>query len=259
VFFISKKIGFHGKIAFYTALALFGVGEFSFVIGKIGQDLGVISENMFTALTFCTVFSLVATPFVVSSAHKLLIFIKINTPKKILEKFKGADFYKSYPVIIDNSISDHIIIVGFGRVGREIASILDYAKKKFVVIDYNYKNLKDLRSKGKPFVYGDAVNEEILISAGIHRCKAIVIAIPDVKDSEIILDHCLKLNPDAKFIARAHKDIDAARLKVRGVSAVIEPEFEASLMLVRHALYSLEMTIEEIETFLAKARRGYRF
>ncbi|MFH1960631.1 MAG: hypothetical protein ABIJ38_00160, partial [Patescibacteria group bacterium] len=78
-------------------------------------------------------------------------------------------------------------------------------------------------------------------------------------DSEAILGHCLRLNSTAKFIARAHKDKDAARLKIRGVSRVVEPEFEASISLARHALYFLDFELEKVESLLAKARKGYRY
>jgi len=263
VFFISLKFGFHTKVSFLTATALFGVGEFSLVIGKLGSDTGILDQSLFNVLVATTALTLIATPFLsrVSKPLYKKIFgaIKIRFPRAYGKFFYKNDHGKSFPLEKEEDMANHIIIVGYGRVGRESARIFDFAKVPYVVIDYSLKHLKELKGKGRPIVYGDAVNEEILTVAGVKTCKAIVIAIPDARDSELILNHCLRLNPTAKFIARAHRDCDAARLKVRGVSSVVEPEFEASLSLVRHALYSMEMGIEEIETLLAKARRGYRF
>jgi CPA2 family monovalent cation:H+ antiporter-2 len=263
VFVVAVKLGFHTKVSFYATLAIFGVGEFSFVIGKFGKDLGALDANAFNVLTATCALTLIATPFVSSQSsyvYKATVnFIRSRLPRFYKKFVYEIDHGKSFPREKEENISNHVIIVGYGRVGREVAKVLDYANVNYVVTDYNITHLKDLKAKGKPFVYGDATNEDILTSAGIKTCRAIIIAIPDALDGEIILNHCLRLNPDAKFVARAHKDSDAARLKVRGVSSVIEPEFEASLSLVRHALYSLEVSLEEIESLLAKARRAYRF
>jgi len=262
-FIVLLRFGFHSKIAFYSGAAIFGIGEFSFVIGKYALDLGIFDSRIFNILITTTALTLVATPFAFRYSQKyykkLFDFFKIKSPNIYRRLILSNDTKKSYHLEKEEGIKDHVIVIGYGRVGREVTAIFDFAKVNYVVIDYDLKHLKELKNKGRAFVYGDAENEEILLAAGLKTCRAVLIAIPDVNESEIILNHCLRYNPEAKFIARAHKDVDAARLKVRGVSYVVEPEFEASLTLVRHSLYSLEMGIEEIETLLAKARKGYRF
>ncbi|MBU4381281.1 cation:proton antiporter [Patescibacteria group bacterium] len=263
VFLLCLNFKLHTKVAFLTACAMFGVGEFSFILGRIALDEQIFDNRIFNILTMVVVLSMALTPIMMSVAYKmylyLLKFLKRYSPKIYQKVVAGHDSEVSFPKKDQENLRDHIIIVGYGRVGRQVAFILDLAQMPFVVIDYHLPHLKDLKSKGKPFVYGDATNEEILIASGIKSCTAVLVAVPDVNDSEAILGHCLRLNSTAKFIARAHKDKDAARLKIRGVSRVVEPEFEASISLARHALYFLDFELEKVESLLAKARKGYRY
>jgi len=262
VFFVSLFLKYHTKTAFLTGVGLFQIGEFSFILASMGRSEGILEDRLVSILTASAILTLIISPFASLRAplfyKKIFTFLKIKYPKFYNKFFKSKDMRVSFPT--REELKGHVLVIGFGRVGRQICHILDIANTSYVVIDQNLKSLDYLKRQGKPYVYGDAIEGEILELAGIKNAKAVVVAIGDVTDSELILNHSLRLNPKAKFVARAHKDIDAARLKIRGVASVIQPEFEASISLARAALYAHDaLDIKDIESYLARARKEYRY
>nr|MBP7859879.1 NAD-binding protein [Patescibacteria group bacterium] len=263
VFIVSIVLNYHSKIAFYSAFALFEVGEFSFVLGKMGTDSKILSPDVHQILIFTTIFTLVISPFVFELApsfyekfkkysHKFfpflynLIFVKADSDAKMPRPRKLT-------------LKNHVVLVGYGRVGKFISKLLEISKIDFVVIDMHYKILYSLRKRGFKSIYGDAVNREILEIANLKEAKSIIIATPDIVANELIIQNVREINPSCLILVRAHKEEDIARLAVRGIKHIIEPEFEAGVEMGKRLLKYSNVSGKTRAFNVKEMRREYKF
>ena len=263
VLFLVLFFNYHSKLAFVSSLALFQIGEFSFILAKLGFDKGILNLSVYQIAISSSLITLILTPFIFSKATVIYKFFR-NFVKKYVPHFyrflfKILDSDAKMPRPRKLKIKDHIVLVGYGRVGKYIGRILDLTGNDYVIIDLHYKTISDLRRRGVHSIYGDAINEDVLSLAQIAKAKGIVIAVPDVVTSELVLKSSRRMNPGIKVIARAHREEDIARLSIRGVKDIIEPEFEASLEMGERILKILNHKSHDIASFITKVRDERRY
>lgn len=241
---LSRFLGYHRKTAFLVALSLTQISEFGFIIAKEGVGLGALSNNdyiLLVALIFATIF--VSTPFV-AHGHTVYYWFYQTLGKfwpKIFSVKEGlSPEREEYP------ITNHIVICGYGRVGKYIGRALMMTNIPFLVVDYNHSTLKSLREQGIAVVYGDPADKDVLDFARVDLARAIVIAIPDRHTQEMIISNAQTLNRRIKIICRTHHEEDQKDLKALGVHTVIQPEFEAALSIVERLLADFGISSDEI-------------
>ena len=122
-------------------------------------------------------------------------------------------------------LENHIIVCGYGRVGRQVVAELKQNKEKFVVVETKQEifNLNDVRGGIIP-VYGDATKDEILIEAGVKKAKAVVTTLPNDADNLYVVLSARELNPSLKIISRASRFSSLSKMRVAGASNVIMPD-----------------------------------
>ena len=123
---------------------------------------------------------------------------------------------------------NHIIIVGGGRVGEEIASVLKTKKKKFIIIDYDSKVTANLKAKKYMVIEGDGLQDNTLRSAGIERASKIVLTIPKTESNIMMTISAKELNPTIEVHSRCEKHTLVSKLKKVGAKIVIVPEIVAA-------------------------------
>ena len=138
--------------------------------------------------------------------------------------------YKNYTRLIKKQkmiekLENHIIVCGYGRVGRQVVAELKQNKEKFVVVETKQEifNLNDVRGGIIP-VYGDATKDEILIEAGVKKAKAVVTTLPNDADNLYVVLSARELNPSLKIISRASRFSSLSKMRVAGASNVIMPD-----------------------------------
>ncbi|OGC49792.1 hypothetical protein A2716_00305 [candidate division WWE3 bacterium RIFCSPHIGHO2_01_FULL_40_23] len=252
IFLIVSYLGFHTRISFLASLGLLEVGEFAFVLARSGISHGVISENTYQLIVSTTVISLLLTSYFMSSSKKFYKVVKegIRNRSRVAYDAIFTRFDKSVVSFpgAETELKHHVVLVGFGRVGKMIAKVLELSKVNFVVIDYDFSVLDPLLETKQPFVYGDPVDEDILETANLSEARLLVVAIPDVYSSEYIIRKAKKISSSVKIIGRAENSQDAKVLNSLGVKDVIEPEFEASLSMS-------EIVLEELMGDAKKGRK----
>ncbi len=240
-------LGYHTKTAFLVAIGLVQVGEFSFVLARLGINQGLITEEIYSYILAVAMLSILLTPFLFSLAPKVYLWIR---------KMAGKRFPKLYSLVFarfehrqaqeELPLENHVIICGYGRVGGWLGRALEMAEVPFVVVDYNFKVVADLKEKGIPVIYGDPGDIDVLNVAQVKKAKTIVIAIPDRHTQELVIGNCQTLNPNLSIISRIHHKEDQARLKALGVKTIIQPEFEASLSMIHRILQTYGLEKEEV-------------
>ena len=225
---------YHPKTAFMASFSLFQVGEFAFVIAGSGLVVGIIDKEVYSLILTVAILSMIMTPLVIRWMpvwyEKLRRGVKKISPKLYTRWFVTHSHKKTGEEV--EKMSDHMVICGYGRVGRYVGRALQLSKRQFVVVDYKFELVNKLRAKGIKAIYGDPTDREVLEYAGVRKASALVLAIPDLLSQEQVVEHALTLNPNVQIFCRSHYERHRARLKALGVRFVVQPEFEASLSMI---------------------------
>ncbi|MDY7019553.1 MAG: cation:proton antiporter, partial [Chloroflexota bacterium] len=244
---ITWLFGYRGKTVPLVGAGMTQVGEFSFVLAQLCLGAGVITEYTFSMILGSAVITMILTPFIFALTSKVCI--------KRREVMQVASGGKKEPAIGLPSLTNHVVICGYGRVGSNVARLLKELSILYVVTDLDPVTISELRVEGVPCVYGDAGNQRVLYEAGIEDAAALVLAIPDPVAVRLALDHARRINPNLDIIARAHSDSELEFLQKRGVSEVVLPETEASIEIIRHLLCLLRIPAARVEEIVASQRK----
>lgn len=237
IFLLLLPLGYKGKTLVATSLGLAQVGEFAFVIFLASGKLGIFSEEITTVGIAVTLLTLLATPFLFKFV--LPLWRKL----KVIKFFSGT---MSLPKERSLDLENHIIICGYGRVGKWIGRALETIDVSFVVIDYNQQVIKEALDRGIPAIYGDPAEPEVLAQANLDSAKSIVVAIPDRITHEELIAHIQTSAPQVKIISRVHYDEDVDKLRLLKVDSIVQPEFEAAVAIARSILESMGKPKEEV-------------
>ncbi|VEP13717.1 Kef-type K+ transport system, predicted NAD-binding component [Hyella patelloides LEGE 07179] len=225
IFPIIWKFGYSFKTAIQAALGLNQIGEFSFVLALTGQRLGLITLEKYLLLIGTTAITLVLTPigmrFAPEIANKLANIPVIN--RYVSQQLQDKDIF------LPDTISDHVVIAGYGRVGQVIVKVLQNRNYPVLVIENSEAAAKHLRQDKIPHIFGDADAELVLEKAHLTTAKALAIALPNPASTRILLKHALEKAPDIAIVARSHSNQEIDILTKMGAKEVVQPEFEAAL------------------------------
>ncbi len=242
---LMRFLGYHRKTAFIVALGLTQMSEFGFVLGKVGTKLGALSTDQSAFLTALTCMTLLVNVPLFSKSHELYYGLMKHLKGKLPKLFPTNE---ETTVAGDNQfpINNHIVLCGYGRVGKYIGRALEMSDIPYLVIDYNHATISELKDKKVNAVYGDPADREVLDFAQVDLARAIIIAIPDLHTQECIIAHARSLNRRIRIICRTHFEQDQQRLKALGVHTIVQPEFEAAISIVVRILNDLGHSQEEI-------------
>ena len=152
-------------------------------------------------------------------------------------------------------MTGHVVIVGYGRVGRHIANLLGRMKIPLLVIEADATRIEEITQQGVPALYGDAANSEVLTHAGLNHARALVVAGPDESSSELVVAAARDLAPELPIIARATTTEGVRQLTRLGAQHVVHPELEGGLEIVRYTLLQLGFPLHEIYRYKDAVRR----
>jgi len=229
---------FHSRTAFSLAISLFQIGEDAFILIYQGFfNKSISTDNYYFGLTV-VLLTLISTPFLILKKDEIYFYIRkfIKKHLSFLETFITYRFDREPPNIDVLPLKDHIIICGFGRVGRYIGRALMLANIPYIAIDYNFHTVENAKKEGINIIYGDPTEIDVLDYAECEHASVIVSAVAERFAQEMIIFNSKKLNPHIVIFTRVHRDSDQKRMKDIGVELVVQPEFEASLAIVRRIL-----------------------
>lgn len=153
---------------------------------------------------------------------------------------------------------EHVILCGFGRVGQNVARVLEAQGFEYIAIDLDPVRVRHARQMGQPVVYGDSADEQVLEEVGLANSNAVVISFSDTRTSLAILRSLRRLRGDVPVLVRTPDDSRLHELKAAGATEVIPEAFEASLMLASHVLMSLRVPPSVVMKSVAELR-GNRY
>ncbi|WP_254174819.1 cation:proton antiporter domain-containing protein [Planktothrix pseudagardhii] len=248
---IVKLFGYSWRTSIITGLGLAQIGEFSFVLASAGQGLGLVSRRIYLLIVGTTALTLIITPFILQFAPKLLDWIEEKWDlSSVLEKSqKIKEISEELPQ------QNHIIVCGYGRVGRNLVRLLQSHNYSVVVIDQSEQSVQELRNNNIPYLYGNAASLHVLETAGVDRATSMAIALSDPMSTRLCLKRSLEFSPNLDVIVIADRDKDIELLYQLGAKEVVQPEFEASLELSTHLLTRMGLPENKIKQEMQEIRQ----
>ena len=238
-FFRYRKV-----IPLSVALGLFQVGEFSFVLARVGLDTKSIDKEVYSFVLATAIISMVLTPIVSGITEPLYAFSK---------RFFKAEPLKTFE-IQGKSLKNHVIIAGGGRVGQHVANILKLLKVEFVIIELNFQLYEQCKLAGFPVIYGDVCHELVLDVAQIKQAKLMLLTIPNVIVSQSVVEKTRLMNSKLHVVSRAEGADQMNCLYEKGAYMVVLPELEAGLEIARQALLHLDIPAIVIQNYVDSIR-----
>jgi CPA2 family monovalent cation:H+ antiporter-2 len=217
-----------------VAAGLSQIGEFSFIVGQSGVALGVLSQEQYGLILASALLAIVVNP---------LLFRAIPWAERQLRRapalWRRLDHSVPMPAPNTHGLEDHVVVVGYGRVGEHIVHVLQELKVPHLVVERDAARAAEFQRAGTPTLFGDAANSELLTHAGLGRARALVVTIPDETAAELVVVAARDLAPELPIVARAATGEGVRRLARYGAQNVIQPELEGGLEVLRHTLLAL--------------------
>ncbi|MDQ4003737.1 MAG: cation:proton antiporter [Actinomycetota bacterium] len=242
---LTRAFGYGNIAPFAVGLGLFQVGEFSFVIARVGIGVEAISQRTYFIALTTAVITMSLTPFAARAAPILYDWWRERFPT---EPLKTVD-------LPETGLKDHVVIVGYGRVGSFVARMLQRLEQPFVVVDVDPSRVDTARESEIPIVYGDATAEPVLEAAGVGGARLVLVTMPDPVGARLVVERARALKPDVHIVARSTSAEQLEDLSRLGVYEAVQPELEAGLELGRQALAHLGIGAGEIQRFSDRVRR----
>lgn len=242
---LSSVFGYGNVVPLAVGLGLFQVGEFSFVLARVGISTNSISNDLYALTLTTAIVTMVLTPLVSG----------LTAPLYALRK----RWFKQEPLqsinLPETGLRNHVIIAGGGRVGQYVAQVLQRLELAFVIVEMDYRRVTQAKDENFPVIYGDASQEIVLEAAKVNQACLVLITTPAVITTQTIVDKVRHSNPTVHIVARAEGVEQMQVLHDHGVYEVIQPEFEAGLEITRQALLHLNIPATEIQRFTDTIRR----
>jgi len=251
--FATVLLGFPLRTSILVGLALGQVGEFSFILSKTGVEHGLLAGNIYQMFLAVSVLSMAATPFIITLAPRLAdIILRLPLPKRLI-----SGFYPVSEIKVEEK-KHHLIIIGFGVNGRNVARAARVSGIPYVIIEMNPETVRSEQVRGEPIYYGDSTQEAVLQHANIKDARIVVAAINDPTATRRITEIIRRLNPKVHLIVRTRYLQEMKPLYELGADEVIPEEFETSVEIFTRVLAKYFIPRDEIERLVAEVRSdGY--
>jgi CPA2 family monovalent cation:H+ antiporter-2 len=236
-----------------SALALLQVGEFSFVLSKVGLQSGLLSTPNYQIFLAVSILTMAASPFIIPWSYRLSdLAMALKLPDWLVHGWQSARQENEAGNLPE--LEDHLIIIGFGVSGKNVARAASSVNIPYAAMEMNADTVKKERRKGENIFYGDATQENNLAHLHIRKAKVLVVAIPDPVATRGIVALAHRLNPAVFIIVRTHYMKEMKPLFKLGANEVIPEEFETSIEIFSIVLTKYLVPQNDIDAFISSIR-----
>lgn len=239
------------KIALIAGVGLAQFSEFGFVLSRLGAKVGLLGASEERIILGAGVLTMFLTPLMLKLSPQFAAGASFLKP---LDRLLGA---KSVEEVTKENpqLKDHIIIVGFGVVGRLLARNLKQIGAPYIIVDLNSETVREARGAGEPAYYGDITSEEVQELAGIHRARAMVIVINDPESARLAVSVASRIAPQTDVILRCRYLANYQEAMESGATEVVTEELEAGLEILARVLRLTGMPANIMHDFVEEARQ----
>ena len=232
-----------------TGVVLAGGGEFGVaLLTLLLQSGGLLPNSVGQPLLAALVLSILVSPLLIRYNRRAarLALGQRGPPADALERESAATQ--------ELARREHVVLCGFGRVGQNIARVLESHGFEFIAVDLDPARIRLARQAGDPVLFGDSADEELLHAAGIEQASAVVVSFANPAVSLGIVQTVRRLRADVPLLVRTQDDAGLAELTQAGATEVVPETFEASLTLVSQVLMLLKVPVTTVVRTVGEIR-----
>lgn len=215
-------------------------GEFGFALLTLLLRRELADPAVVQPLLAATALSMIISPFVIRHNRQITRALVRQSGPPRTEAMREAR------VTLAVAERDHVVICGFGRVGQNIARVLEQTGFEYLALDLDTYRVREGRQAGDPVMYGDAGQLEVLQNVGLARARCVVITFANPAVSLRIVRSVRTLRADVPVLVRTQDDLRLEELQAAGATEVVPETFEASLMLLSHLLLLLKLPMSQV-------------
>jgi monovalent cation:H+ antiporter-2, CPA2 family len=215
-------------------------GEFGFALLTLLLRRELLNATLVQPLLAATVLSMVLSPVLIRHNRRITrAVLRESGPPH-------SDAMREAQIALAVAERDHVVICGFGRVGQNIARVLEQTGFEYLALDLDPYRIRVGRQAGDPVIYGDAGQTEVLQNVGLAHASCVVITFASPEVALRILRSVRELRVDVPILVRTQDDTKLEELQRAGATEVVPETFEASLMLLSHLLLLLKLPVSRV-------------
>jgi CPA2 family monovalent cation:H+ antiporter-2 len=224
-FLVVRLLGYSVDTALTVGVGLAQIGEFSFILADLGIGLGVLTERARDLILGASMLSILLNP--------LLFALKDRLKDRLKPKAETAPEPAPETLLPVTSLEDHVVLVGYGRVGSIVGEGLHADGVKLFVVDESATIIERLRMRHFESILGNAADEAVARAANLKGARLLIVAIPNSFEAGQIVQQARRTNPGISIVARAHYDAEVEYLSGLGANQIIMGEREIAEAMLR--------------------------
>jgi len=246
-FFLVLLFRYPLNTALTVSAGLAQIGEFSFILAALGISLGLLPPEGQQLILGGAIISIGLNPLLFVALEPAQRWIRARSPlAQSLER--SDDPLAALPMSTDlNRLDGHVVLVGYGRVGRRVFERLTARGISVVVAEQNREIVEGLRGQGAAAVSGDAADATVLVQAHIHRARILVIAIPDTLNVRRMVEIARTVNPRIQAVVRTHSEQEAELLASDNLGKIFLGEGELASAMSNHIIAQYGLKKDQLE------------
>jgi CPA2 family monovalent cation:H+ antiporter-2 len=246
-------LGWPLRTALTVGAGLAQIGEFSFIVMTLGRSLGLVSERAYQLVIAGALLSITLNPLMFRVIDPLEAWLRRRALLSALRERRAGALTRLPAEVDEESLHDHAVIIGYGRVGSLIGELLEQRGLPRVVVELNQRRVEELRRHGVPAIYGDAANPSLLTHVHLDRARVLLVAIPDAPAARLIVEYAHAIRPDLDIIVRTHSESEWNHMRER-VSEAVLGEREAALEMAGYTLRRFGVSGEDVQSIVEELR-----
>ncbi len=236
-FALVRSFGYPKGHALIVSASLAQIGEFSFILVSLGVSLALLPERGRDLVLAAAIISILLNPVLFAAVDRYLSKGKPaeaapgpKAPQAVPETSAGETSTRE--PIPATKLTDHVVLVGYGRVGRVVSGGLGARQIPVLLIEEMRQRVAQARAAGMEAIQGSGTDGDVLKAANLRAARCLIVAIPDAFEGGQVVAQARAINPELRIVARSHSDEETEHLKKHGAGRVIMGEHEIAMAML---------------------------
>jgi monovalent cation:H+ antiporter-2, CPA2 family len=243
------------RSAVLAGLALFQIGEFAFILSATGLQYDLLDNSTYQYFLAISILSMAVTPLVMANDERIADWVfRRPLPERLLRFSQLSDHTAEEPE--EALLKDHVIIIGYGLSGQNVARAAKFAKLPYVVLELDPVRVEQARRDGHPTSFGDGTSDFVLRHLHVYNARIAVIAVSHSEAARRIIPAIRAICQTVYIIVRTRAVSEVEDFFELGANEVVPEEFEVSIEIFTRMLNRYFVPQDEVETFTDKIREG---
>jgi CPA2 family monovalent cation:H+ antiporter-2 len=254
---LARGVGYLPHTALLSGGSVVQIGEFSFILAASAEALGIVDTDFLPLTVMAAVATMAMTPGVVAAVHAALTRVERRLPSFAAPN--DPEGLARMPSPGAHGLRGHVVIAGLGRVGSLIAKELERQAIWFVAIDMDPDAVQRTPYRYGFLLHGDAARQFMLEAAGVPVARLLVVSMSDPIAGLVTVQHARRISKSIHIVGRVGWPEEAQAFQQEGANAVVWPEMEAALEIMRVSLIDMGVGEERVEERMAEARQSLEY